>query len=161
MKALKWLDDNLELTISGILLALMVITVLIQVLSRYVLVSAISWTEEATRYMFVWMVFLSIGICAKRGKHIRITILQSKVPQLTPYLNLLSDVVFAVVAGFCGVYGYNVVTTFMEAGQRCSSLPLFKWQVYVIVPIGFAIAIFRLAQDFVINVKSIIEKKGE
>ena len=67
MKVLKWLDDNLELMFSSIFLVGMVISVALQVLSRYLMRSPISWTEESTRYLFIWMVFTSIGITAKSG----------------------------------------------------------------------------------------------
>lgn len=159
MKVLRWLDKNLELTISSVFLVGMVVAVCMQVLSRYVFPSPISWTEEATRYLFVWMVFTSLGICAKRGKHIRITIVQAKMPKAIPYMNVFADLFFVLVAALCAWYGVGIVTTIKEAGQTSSAMSwLYKWQVYLIVPIGFAATLFRLAQDMIENIKTIMKK---
>lgn len=160
MKVLKWLDDNLELTFSSILLVGMVITVCLQVFSRYIFPTPISWTEEVTRYLFVWMVFASLGIAAKRGKHIKITLFHSLFPKLVPLINIFADLCFMLVAALCVYYGWEVVVTLKDAGQTSSVLPwLYKWQVYLIAPIGFLITVFRLCQDIWGNVKDILNKK--
>ena len=94
-KVLQWIDKNMELAFSSVCLVLMVLSVTIQVLSRYVLHSSIPWTEEATRFLFIWMVFPAIGICAKEGKHIRITLLPSALPpKAAKVVDIFSDVKF-------------------------------------------------------------------
>lgn len=162
MKVLKWLDQNLELTFSSILLVGMVITVCLQIFSRYIFPSPISWTEEVTRYLFVWMVFASIGIAARRGKHIKITLMHSLFPKLDFVFNIFADLCFMLVAALCVYYGWEVVATLKDAGQTSSVLPwLYKWQVYLIAPIGFGLTVFRLCQDVWTNLKEASKKKAK
>ena len=58
-KTVIWLDNYLEEFFMVISLILMTVIMGIQVFSRYVLGSAPSWSEEITRYLFVWSGFLS------------------------------------------------------------------------------------------------------
>ena len=63
---IKWLDENLEEALLAMLLCGMALVMGIQVFSRYALGSSLSWSEELTRYMFIWSAFLSISYCTKR-----------------------------------------------------------------------------------------------
>lgn len=64
-KTVIWLDNYLEEFFMVISLILMTVIMGIQVFSRYVLGSAPSWSEEITRYLFVWSGFLSVSYCTK------------------------------------------------------------------------------------------------
>ena len=65
-KTVIWLDNYLEEFFMVISLILMTVIMGIQVFSRYVLGSAPSWSEEITRYLFVWSGFLSVSYCTKK-----------------------------------------------------------------------------------------------
>ncbi|MFQ9345378.1 MAG: TRAP transporter small permease [Coprococcus sp.] len=64
-KTVIWLDNYLEEFFMVISLILMTVIMGIQVFSRYVLGSAPSWSEEITRYLFVWSGFLSVSYAQK------------------------------------------------------------------------------------------------
>ncbi len=53
-KVLHWLDENLEEFLLVVFLIAMTLIMGIQVLSRYVLGQSLSWSEEITRYLFIW-----------------------------------------------------------------------------------------------------------
>lgn len=71
-KAIKWLDDNLEEFLLVLLLLGMAVIMGIQVFSRFALKASLSWTEELTRYLFIWAGFLSLSYCCKRCISIKI-----------------------------------------------------------------------------------------
>lgn len=71
-KTVIWLDNYLEEFFMVISLILMTVIMGIQVFSRYVLGSAPSWSEEITRYLFVWSGFLSVSYCTKKCISIKI-----------------------------------------------------------------------------------------
>ena len=68
-KVIQWVDDKLEVFIGAVFLALMVVFTTLQIVGRYLFSTPFPWTEEMTRYMFVWMVFISIGYAVKTGEH--------------------------------------------------------------------------------------------
>jgi TRAP-type C4-dicarboxylate transport system permease small subunit len=56
-------------------------TVVLQVFFRYVAHVAVPWTEEATRYLGIWMVFMGAVAAVAQGSHIAVTVLVEQLPQ--------------------------------------------------------------------------------
>ena len=71
-KALFYLDEYLEEFVMTVMLILMALIMGIQVLSRYILGMALSWSEEVTRYLFIWSAFISVSLCTKKCISIKI-----------------------------------------------------------------------------------------
>ena len=65
-KILHWLDDKLEEFVIVMCLIAMTLIMGIQVFCRYVLGMSLSWSEELTRYLFIWSGFLSVSYCSKK-----------------------------------------------------------------------------------------------
>ncbi|WP_413306104.1 TRAP transporter small permease [Bacillus sp. 1P10SD] len=96
-----------------------------QVFSRFVLQSSIvqkmlpmvdfsvfnlSWAEELIRYMFVWIVFLGIGIVYKSKEHAQVEILLHYLPEkLKGKLQVLIEVINSAVFLFLIVYGWSIL----------------------------------------------------
>src|SRR5512137_1685137 len=53
--------------------------VMIQILFRYVLKISVPWTEEAARYLMIWMALLASGLAFKNGDHFNIDFLTSRM----------------------------------------------------------------------------------
>ena len=72
-KILHWLDENLEEFILVIFLIAMTLSMGIQIFCRYVLGMSLSWSEELTRYLFIWCGFLSVSYCSKKCLLLRLS----------------------------------------------------------------------------------------
>ena len=66
------MDEYLEEFVMTILLILMAVIMGIQVLSRYAFGMSLSWSEEVTRYLFIWSAFISVSFCTKKFLAIKI-----------------------------------------------------------------------------------------
>jgi len=77
--ALVGLDTAAGWAIVG-LVSVMVAIVSAQVLLRYALNSSIGWADELSRFTFVWSMFLAIPLGIRRGVHIGMEILTSRLP---------------------------------------------------------------------------------
>lgn len=64
-KVFAWLNNSLEEFLMGTGLILMTVIMGIQVIWRYVFGMSLSWSEEITRYIFIWEGFLSVSYCTK------------------------------------------------------------------------------------------------
>lgn len=100
MAILKWLDDNLEEFLMVIFLALMTLIMGIQICARYVFNYSLSWSEEITRYLFVWAAFISVSYCTRKCISIKIeqvTALMSKRGKaLVKLINHTIEIIFFI-----------------------------------------------------------------
>ena len=64
------------------LLAVLVITLFLQVLFRYVLQLPLAWTEEVARFALVWYAMLAAGIAARSGQQFVFRWVSTKLPTL-------------------------------------------------------------------------------
>lgn len=62
------------------LIVLIVVTVTIQVFTRYVFGQPITWVEELATYAFIWGVFLGASVGLKEARHIRIETFVARLP---------------------------------------------------------------------------------
>ena len=97
-KAIHWLDEYLEEFLMVVFLIAMTLIMGIQVFSRYILGVSLSWSEEITRYLFIWSAFLSVSLCTKKCISIKIDQFIQLFPQrgksLFKVLNLTVEFVF-------------------------------------------------------------------
>lgn len=71
----RYIEDLLS-----IMLVLMTAFIFIQVLCRFVFHVAAPWTEEAARYLFVWICIVGSGIAISRGAHLGIDVFVNILP---------------------------------------------------------------------------------
>ena len=98
MKAIKWLDENLEEIILIVLCGIMACIMILQVIMRYAFRSSLSWSEELTRFLFIWSAFLSISYCTRKRLNIQITMLLEALPVRIRYiLMIIVDIIICSV----------------------------------------------------------------
>ena len=78
----------------------MVVTVLLQILFRYVMKISVPWTEEASRLLFIYVGFFGTALAARDKQFIIIDVLLKRVPRpLQIVMQVIAKVV--TVAFFC------------------------------------------------------------
>jgi len=78
-RAIAWLG-RIERAIGVLLVVTIVVTITIQVITRYVFGQPLVWVEELAGYCFLWGVFLGAAAGMKELRHIRIDTFVSKLP---------------------------------------------------------------------------------
>ena len=97
--------DTLCSYIIVVMLGAMVIITGAQIVCRMAF-TALSWSEEATRYLLVWSSFLGASCVYKHSGHISITFVQDMVPAaLSKVLKLLVHVVCTILFVVVIIYG--------------------------------------------------------
>ena len=105
-KTWKLINDNLERWVMMVLFVALFAIVMLGVISR-VLRNPFTWTEEAARLCFIWLIFTGLSYGTKYDKHINVTIITDKLPgklgaAMPVFWDIVSLVVFLWVS-FCGV----------------------------------------------------------
>lgn len=155
MRYFRLLDKYLEETLLVVMMIYFVIIVNTQVISRYVLGSSITWSEESARYIFVWMAFLGTSLAAKRGTHIVVDIIDSLLPTfLKRFVDILAKLLFILFVVIMCKAGFDVVMKLMQFSQKSPALGLEMFYVYAAVPVGMLLTTLRLIQH-------LIKSKGE
>ena len=160
-KLLHGLDEYLEEVLLVILLACMAVIMGIQVFCRYVLSMSLSWSEELTRYLFIWAGFLSISYCTKRCISIKIEQFVALFPKRGKALfkvinHTVELVLFFYLLPFSWRYLYLAIAT----GQTSPALGLPLAIVYAGPLLGLTLSIFRSLGRIVAETKIVIGKEA-
>jgi TRAP-type C4-dicarboxylate transport system permease small subunit len=138
MKNIQKVGTYIEKISEGLSVALitcMIIVVLAGVVSRYVLISPLPWSEELARYLMIALVYFTVGIVLKRGGHMSITYFREKLP--IKIQKLVSIVCYGLILGFSALItweGFKLSAMLMR--QRSPAMDIPMGLVYSVVPIG-------------------------
>ena len=127
-----------------IIFGLLVVDVLGQVFSRYVLSNSPSFTEEFARFSLIWLSILGMAYLTGQRSHLTMDYLYNKFSEGTRkkveiFIELLI-MLFAIVVLIIG--GGNLVYITLSLGQISSALHVPLGYVYAIVPFSGALIIF-------------------
>ena len=109
-----------------------------QVVCRYLFNNSLFWSEEAARYLLVWLSFLGAAAAYYRGAHPGIDILSSR---LGPGLRRGKAVAVHLVclAFFLVMIWQGAVFSHFVRLQTSPSLALPMWLVVLAIPVGGAV----------------------
>jgi TRAP-type C4-dicarboxylate transport system permease small subunit len=133
---------NFEENLAAALLGLMLIVMCWQVLTRYIVGAPSEWSEEASRYLYVYVVFLGTSAAISTRSHVSIAYFSDLLPP--PARLAMSLAVDVLIVAFLVV----MVWWGWKATLRNLDIPLsvtqvsYAW-VYVIVPVTSAIMVVR------------------
>ncbi|WP_405329038.1 TRAP transporter small permease [Leeuwenhoekiella sp. LLG6367-2.1] len=138
--------DKILGSILVFLMASIVIAVLWQVFSRYVLQAASSFTEEIARYLLIWIGILGAAYASGQQEHLAINILPPKLnPENRIKLRIGINILIILFAFFALIIGGgNLVYVNYELGQYSAALGLPLGIVYMVLPIsGVLIILYK------------------
>jgi len=140
--------------------ALMVVLVFAQVVTRYLTDSSLTWSEELSRFIMVWMVYLASILTYNAQQHIVVDALISQLHGLVrTVLLLLNKVAVMVFVTFVVTGAYQFLPT--TAIQKSPANSIVMAHVYVVIPISlFCIGVLTI-RDIVVLIQSFFQKKTD
>jgi len=134
------LDKIAEVVIVFMLGAMVLITGA-QIVCR-IFFTALSWSQEATRYLLIWSTLFGAGCVYKHGGHISISVLGDALPEkakniLQIVIHLLCMILFALVV-FYGIQYFG-----KQGSQLSAAMRLPMRYVYLCIPIGCGVMFFH------------------
>lgn len=129
-------------------IGLMLFIVFMQVITRYVFNYTPSFSEELSRYLFVWVVFLSLPLVARAGGHMAIETLTSRISGVKlKVCRILADIFTLFFLGIMTVCGARMVQIADFQTSPAMVIPM-SW-VYIVIPVGCAIMFINVLQHFI------------
>lgn len=152
---LKKIDQHLEEWILVGLLAVSLASITLQITMRFVFENSLAWSEELARYCFVWLIYIGIAYGVKRSRHICLDVVYDLLSDSWKKIMLLISYVlvgvFAIYVMYYSVFLIEQLTTF---SQTSAAMRINMVYVYLSVPIGMAITLFRLLQNIIYVIKN-------
>lgn len=135
-----------------ILSVLMIVSVLAGVFFRYVLRSPLGWSEEFSRYIMIWMAFLSVALCLWRHEHVGVTMFIKKLPRIVAKVVIfVSNGLVMLFLSVLLIYGLKMA----ERGKSVTATGLgtsMEWWLMA-VPVSAAICIVMMICKMILDIR--------
>lgn len=155
----KKIDENFESVLMVALFVVMSVICVLQVIMRYVFSSSLSWSEELMRYLFIWMVYISISYGMKMRKHVKLDVLLQLFPQqVRPIIQIIGEAIVFVFAIAIIFSSYEVMLKIRGLGQMSVALRIPMFYVYLAPFVGFILVTWRTVQNLYLRITNL--KKG-
>jgi len=139
---------------------LLVLDVLFQVFSRYILNTSFTWTEELARFSLIWMTILGAAYLNGKRAHLSMDFLYQKFSSTNKRkASILIEILIFLFALFVMVIGgFNLVYTTLHLEQLSGTLRIPLGYVYAVFPFsGLLIMSFSIHHVLKIYLNQIID----
>lgn len=139
--------EHLVVGAAMIALLVVVVTVVWQVIARYVTSTSTAWAPELAQTAFVWTALLAIPIGVRRGRHMLVNIWSGRGEKLQKVFFTFASVAVMVICVALVVFGIDMLQTSFR--RSLPSLGISAgWQMLA-VPISFALSFIFQAEVLV------------
>lgn len=147
MKSLRAASDQLLAGTICALMAAMVLNVLWQVFTRFILRNPSSFTEELARYMMIWVGLLGSAYATGRKSHLALDLLTAKLEGGRKRASeiLIQSCVLIFALGVMMGGGGRLVWIQLSLGQQSAALQVKLGYVYLAVPLAGVFVAFYSA----------------
>ena len=153
-KTLHWLDENLEEFLLVVMLAAMTLIMGIQIFSRYALGQSLSWSEEVTRFLFIWSGFLSGSYCSKKCLSIKIEQFVAAFPRRGKALFKVVNHTFELIFFLYMIpFAYSYMMSAIHSGQLSPACGIPMYYIQAAPFVSFLLVTFRILQRWIIEFK--------
>ncbi|MCM3715913.1 TRAP transporter small permease [Alkalihalobacillus oceani] len=140
---IKSVYDRVIDSIAILLLVVLTYVSFHQVITRFIFSNPPAWTEELSRYLFVWVTFLGVAIAFRVGAHLGVDYFVGLLPKKGSQLLLLIASIFLIVT--LAVIGYQGFTASQVVKSQLS--PVLRVPMiypYLAIPVGMVLSIIEV-----------------
>ena len=153
MKINKFMDtlNRIENVLLVFLFAIMVVTIFLQIIMRFVFNNSLVWSEELGKFIFVWISWLGISIGERTNEHIKITLITDK-------LSIKMQKIFEVIA-YVILLGILVVTLVeFQLAVKYAGIKISTSWGYLSLVLGCGFMSLRVIAVIVRDIQALIKK---
>ncbi|MBC6405593.1 MAG: TRAP transporter small permease [Rhodospirillales bacterium] len=142
------IDANAERWLLLVFYAMIVATIVVEVLRRFVLSYSSIWGEEIARYAFIYLAWVGASAAVKDRAHIRIDVLIHIMPRRgKAALYFFGDLCMLGLACVAIYTSIESILTSMRYGSVTHGLRISLVWFLAAVPLGFTLMVYRLLQS--------------
>jgi TRAP-type C4-dicarboxylate transport system permease small subunit len=145
---LKKLADHFEEALGALVMAVMVTLAFVNVVTRYLIVYPLAFTEEITISLFVWLTLLGISVAFRKNAHLAVTFFYDQSsPRLRKAFYCIAtgmSMLFFILLAWLGTIQ---VMDEMELAVTTESLAIPAWIYSGGIPVFSVLIIIRILQS--------------
>ncbi len=150
------------------MLMLFTITIFVNMVGRYFFLRTILWSEQISRFLFIWMCFLGIFMVTVRRQHLMVDVMVSRFPRVAKNLVIVSGNILSIIfLSLLGISGVVILPYIQQHVDPPLMVPL--GYVFIIIPIcSFLTVMSIIGQTYSLvcslatrRQRSITKKEGE
>ncbi len=126
-----------------LLLTVTVISISVQVFTRFVLFYSVSWTEELARYCFIYMVFLGACVGVRDGKQIVLDVIDNFLKGEKAKKTLEIFQYGTQIVAVCLLMWSSIAFLPFGLRQNSIALPILMSTIYICLPIGYGLILLE------------------
>jgi len=146
IKALEWVENS----IAVLSMASVSLLVFANVVSRYVFSYTPIWSEELSRFLVVWSIFIGVSIGVRKNQHIGVDALIRFLPhRLLLASEVLLNLIGVVVIGILIFTSLDFIKQTMEFEQLSPAMRVPMYIPYIAMPLGLSMSIIHFIHNIV------------
>jgi TRAP-type C4-dicarboxylate transport system permease small subunit len=139
--------------------AVLIVPVTLQIVSRYTaLIPSWIWTEELSRFLFIWMIMLGAMIGVREGSHFVVDVLPHLPPRANAFLQIVTNLLVLVLALVFVWWGVEFVRFGWDQTSELAELPMAF--IFIAWPVTGLIWAAFLGEAFIAGLRVLSGKNG-
>ena len=144
---------KIEKAVGSALLLLLTVTIFIQVVFRFLLDLPLAWSEELSRYSFIWLTMMVAPICIRLKANIGTGTLAALRPRTALIVGLCGSVLTLAFVSVLLVWGSLLLD--VVKFQRSPAIGVPMYWIYAAIPVGAALMIVEIVALIVASLKEL------
>ena len=139
--------------------AILIVPVTLQIISRYTaLIPAWIWTEELSRFLFIWMIMLGAMIGVREGTHFVVDVWPDLAPRPAAFLQIVTNFLILVFALVFVWWGIQFVRFGWDQTSELAELPMAF--IFIAWPVAGLTWVVFLGEAFLASLRVLLGKNG-
>lgn len=143
--------DKLSKFLMTVFLGAMTVVLFSQVVSRYIFNAGLAWSEELSRFLMIWMVFMGASVVAKERTQISVTALEEFIPHIKKILTIFQKII--VIIFMVLIIRIAMETLGIAKMQTSPNMGIAMHLVYFVIPLSAIFMIIHLVIEIYLDFK--------
>jgi len=154
--ALQYLNENAEKLLIYVLYVYLVLIVVTNVFTRYLLSTSPLWSTESARFIYIYLSWIGVSWTAYKRQHIRLDIVHRFLPErIVGATYVIGDVVMIAFVYYTLTSLWGPIQTTLELGNTTQALGINRVFILFAIPLGSGLLLLRTVQLLVRDVKDV------
>ncbi len=140
--------DKIEIALIIVIFSVLTAILFVNVVTRFCFHYTATWSEQAARYLFVWMTFAGVSLAGMTSAHLQVTVVNMALGEKrAKSVFVVGDVIVVLFAAYLTYKIYGVMLRVMSTGQVFPAMTwLPSWTLYLSGVLGMAGFAIRVIQ---------------